>query len=298
MNKPKTHTLRGMLCSIIGGVCWGLSGTCGQYLFSEFGISALWLTCLRLLVAGGILTLLALRTHRADLVNIWKQPKDVALLVCYGIFGLMLCQYSYMTSISWSNAATTTVLQNLSLVLIMLVTCLRVRRLPKPIETFALALAVFGIWMLATGGDPHHMTLSPQGLFWGLATAVAVAIYTLLPQSLLPRWGQEVISGYGMLIGGIVLTLFSRSWEVEVQLPARGWLAVAVIILLGTVMSFSLFMQGVTDLGPVKSSMLVATEPVSATILSALWLGTTFSATDFIGFGAIVATIFLLAKSD
>ena len=70
------------------------------------------------------------------------------------------------------------------------------------------------------------------------------------------------------------------------------------IVVLGTVVSFTLFMRGLQDVGAVKSSMLASTEPVSATVFSALWLGTTFSAPDLIGFACIIATIFLLAKSE
>ena len=73
---------------------------------------------------------------------------------------------------------------------------------------------------------------------------------------------------------------------------------VAAIVLFGTVLSFTLFMQGIQDVGPVKSSMLAATEPVSATVFSAVWLGTAFSAVDLMGFAAIIATIFLLARSE
>ena len=99
-----------------------------------------------------------------------------------------------------------------------------------------------------------------------------------------------------MLIGGIFLNVYARSWTFEVNLPVQGWLAVAATIVFGTIIAFILFMQGLKDVGAVKSSMLAATEPVAATVFSALWLGTTFSATDFIGFAAIIATIFLLAK--
>ena len=123
-----SHLLRGSLCTMLGGVCWGFSGTCGQYLFSRFGVSTLWLTCLRLLAGGVIMLALAAVRHRRELRNIWRCPGDAAMLVAYGLFGLMMCQYAYMTSISYSNAGTTTVLQTLSLVIIMLLTCLRLRR--------------------------------------------------------------------------------------------------------------------------------------------------------------------------
>jgi len=37
---------------------------------------------------------------------------------------------------------------------------------------------------------------------------------------------------------------------------------------------------------------------VTATILSVLWLGTSFAATDIIAFAAILTTVVLLAKSE
>ena len=298
MNASKNRTLRGVLCTTIGGVCWGISGTCGQYLFSNYEISSLWLTCVRLLAGGLILTLLALPRHRHDILALLRDRRDTLQLVLYGICGLLLCQYSYMTAISWSNAATITVLQNLSLVLIMLYTCLRDRRRPQRRELLALILALVGIYLLATGGKPSQMMLSPQGLFWGLAAALAVAIYSLLPRSLLARWDRGVVTGLGMLIGGMVINAATRSWTISVSLPIQGWLAVGGVVLLGTALAFPLIMQGIADIGPVRSSMLATTEPVSATILSVLWLGTSFTVTDIIGFAAIISIIFLLAKSE
>ena len=300
MNEPSTqnHTLRGVLCTTIGGVCWGFSGTCGQYLFSTTDISTLWLTCIRLLTAGTLMLLLALRSHRRRILELLRSPRDLAGVAVFGVFGLAMCQLSYMTAISYSNAATTTVLQNLNLVFIMLLSCLRTRRRPNRAEGVSLALALAGTYILATGGDPRHMVLSGRGLFWGIATAVAVTIYTLLPRRLLPKWGQEVVTGCGMLIGGVVLNLAARSWTLYVPIPGRAWLAIGAIVVLGTVVSFTLFMRGLQDVGAVKSSMLASTEPVSATVFSAVWLGTTFSAPDLIGFACIIATIFLLAKSE
>ena len=127
---------------------------------------------------------------------------------------------------------------------------------------------------------------------------MAVALYTLLPESLLSRWERDAVIGPGMLIGGLFLNLTARSWTFSVSLPIQGWLAVGTIVLLGTAVAFSLIMQGIVDVGPAKASMLASTEPVSATVFSALWLGTSFSATDLIGFAAITATVFLLAKSE
>lgn len=292
------HALRGILCTALGGVLWGFSGTCGQYLFTRFSISSLWLTCVRLVVSGIVLTLLAIPKESARLRAIWKYPRDVIRLLIYGVCGLMLCQLSYMTAISYSNAATATVLQTLNLVFTMLVVCLWKRRLPISRETISLILAIVGTYLMATGGDPGHLQLSGWGLFWGLTTAASVTVYVMLAAWILPRWGRMVVTGYGMLTGGLVLSLSSRIWRMPISLPTSGWLAVCGVVLLGTILPFPLFMQGVADIGPVKSSMIAATEPVAATLFSALWLKTRFSAADLIGFLCIIATIFLLARPD
>ena len=37
----RTPVARGMFLTILGGICWGVSGTCGQFLFSAYGVDSL-----------------------------------------------------------------------------------------------------------------------------------------------------------------------------------------------------------------------------------------------------------------
>ena len=74
MQDRHPHALRGVACAALGGVCWGFSGTCGQYLFSRFEVSALWLTCVRLLVGGILLTVPAVLRHRNSVLGIIRDP--------------------------------------------------------------------------------------------------------------------------------------------------------------------------------------------------------------------------------
>ena len=298
MKQSSSRVLRGCICAALGGIFWGFSGTCGQYLFSHYPINSLWLTCVRMLSAGLILLVVALAKNCAEVNRILRSPKDLALTVLYGVGGILLCQYSYMTGISHSNAATTTVLQTLTIVMVMVIACCADRRVPKWNETLSVLLALFGTFMLATGGKPGQMVLSPKGLFWGLMTAASMTFYTLLGQPLLRKWSRDTVMGLAMVAGGIVVNLGARSWTMSVTLPLKGWLLLSVIVVVGTVLAFSLFMQGIHDAGPVRTSILSVTEPVSAALLAFFWLGTQFTAADLIGFAAILATIFLLAKKE
>ena len=298
MQEDRKQVLRGCFYAGLGGVIWGFSGTSGQYLFSHWPISSLWLTCMRMMGAGLIFLVMALIKNRREVVELLRSPKDLALTALYGIGGLLLCQYSYMTGISHSNAATTTVLQTLTIVMVMVIACCHERKLPRWHEVLSVALALLGVFLLATGGKPGQMVLSPKGLFWGLMTAAAMTLYTLLGRPLAKRWSRDTVMAVAMTMGGIVINLGARSWQFDVSLPAKGWLLVAFIVVFGTVVTFALFLQGIRDAGPVRASILSVTEPVSAAILAFFWLGTQFTAADLLGFAAILATVFLLAKNE
>ena len=42
----------GVALTLIGGICWGFSGACGQFLFDNKSVTSNWLVPIRLLTAG------------------------------------------------------------------------------------------------------------------------------------------------------------------------------------------------------------------------------------------------------
>ena len=69
--------------------------------------------------------------------------------------------------------------------------------------------------------------------------------------------------------------------------------ALAVFVIVGSFLAYMLYMQGVKDIGSVRASLIGTVEPVSATITSAVMLGTVFLPTDLIGFAMIIVMMFL-----
>lgn len=289
---------RGIVCTLLGGTLWGFSGTCGEFLFTHYTVDSAWLTVMRMMGAGVALTAINLISRRGKAAEIWRAKADGAQLVLFALLGLAFSQFAYLCSIDYSNAATATVLQYLGPVLIMGLVCVRRRRLPDVRETIAVVLAVGGTYLLATHGNPKTMVLSQQGLLWGLLSAVSLALYTLLPAKIIPKWGSMIVTGWAMLLGGIGMGLVIRVWTIPVQLDVYGWLAVGGMVVMGTLLAYTLYLQGVGDIGAVRASMLASVEPVSATVISTLWLGTRFMWIDLVGFACIIATVFLLAKRE
>ncbi len=299
----KKPALKGAVFTLAGGILWGFSGTCGQFLMQTKGLVSNWLVPVRLLSAGSLLLLLCffklcffesgfLKAGN-KIFAVWKE--DGKGILAFGIFGMSMCQYTYFTAISASNAGTATVLQYLGPVLILVYLSLRNKTLPRPGELLAIALAVLGTYLLATHGKSGSMALSGKALFWGLLSAVALAVYTVQPGRLLEKYGSPLVAAWGMLIGGIMLCVLFRPWSIPVVLDGQVVTGLVAIVVFGTVMAFSLYMEGVRCVGPKKGSLYASVEPVSATVFSVVWMGAVFEKMDLIGFACILSTIFLLA---
>ncbi len=289
--------LGGVLFALVGGIGWGFSGACAQFLFGAYGVDPLWATTMRLLGAGVVLMALCLVRFRSDLRALWTCPRDVAHLVLFALAGLAFCQAAYLLAIENSNAGTATVLQYIGPVFIVVFSCFKGRKLPSPREATAVAFVAVGTFLIATHGNPAAMVLTPAGLTWGLFAALGVALYSLLPVNLMLRYGSVPVVGSAMLVGGVVMCCATRAWTVPVELDAAGWVALlGGLVVIGTAVGYTFYLQGVNMIGASKASLIASVETVSATLFAVVWLGTAFSWIDIVGFAFIMATVFLLAK--
>lgn len=294
---------RGVVAALVGGAMWGFSGTCAQYLYQHYEIDPLFITWVRMLGSGILFLILLAFTQRGKLRAIAGDRRELGRLALFGIAGLFLCQFTYTTSVNATNAGTATVLQSLNTVFILAATCLMMRRAPRAMEIGGLAFALVATWLIATKGNLTALMIPPAGLAWGLINAASCTFYIMYPKHLFARWGSLPVTGIGMLIGGIAAVAIwglGGLWgaaPVVPQLGLDGVLVLAAIVVVGTLAAFGLYLHGVSIVGSVKGGLLGTTEPASAMVFAALWLGTMFTWADWIGLVLMVAMIFLVTLS-
>lgn len=283
----------GALSTLAGGTFWGFSGTAASFLFASYELDTMWLMGVRQVCAGLMFMVVVALFHRDKMRTLWTCPRDVVQLVLFAGFGLWFNQFWYLTAVKLTNAGTATVLQCLQLLPIMAVSCLQQHRAPRKREVLGIALALGGTFLLATGGDPTSLSLSPEGLGAGLMCGISAACLALLPAKILPKYGSPVVTGSGMLMAGIVSSAVVQPWNHMPALDAPGWGMLALFIFVGSFLAFMLYLQGVKEIGSMPASLIGTVEPVSATITSAVVLGTVFLPTDIVGFAMIIAMVFL-----
>ena len=274
----------GTLAAFAGGTFWGFSGTSASYLFDVCHIETFWLMSVRQVIAGLLFMFVVLRKDRDRLIELWTTPADRKQLILFTIFGLLFNQLCYLSAVRLTNAGTATVFQCLQLVVVMGYACVTAHRLPRTREALGILLALGGTFLIATGGDPSTLNISPMGLLSGLLCAVGGACIAIIPAGILNKYGSPVVTGSAMLSAGIVMSIFTQPWAHMPALGPSGVGALAIFIVVGSFFAYMFYMQGVKEIG---------SEPVSATITSALMLGTVFLPTDLAGFAMIIAMVFL-----
>ncbi|WP_288760440.1 DMT family transporter [uncultured Veillonella sp.] len=290
------NTLIGIALTLLGGILWGFSGICAQFIQQQRGITPEWLLVVRLLSAGAITVFYVFFRMRGTMLRIFKSPKDTAKLLVFGILGMALCQYSYFRSIFYAGAGIATVLQYLAPAMIIIYMSVVHRVKPSWGEGISVLLATVGTALIALHGDFSKLNINEAVLFWGLLSAVAVAIYSVQPVQILRTYGTGPVVGLAMMAGGI---LAYGAWPLH-EVPGTWdmWTFGALfgIVILGTVVSFNAYLEGVRRIGAVRGSVLSSIEPISAALLGWLVLGNTFVTSDMIGFVMILSTIFILAN--
>lgn len=288
--------LRGMAYALEGGALWGFSGTAVSYLFRESGIDPMWVMSVRMVLAGILFLLLsAVRGDRRP-IELLRDKSAVRDLLLFTGGGLFLNQFSYLMAIQATNSATATVLQSLQLLPVAAVACVAGRRAPKRREVIGMVLALGGTFLITTGGDPSQMALPPAGLTFGLLAALGGAGLAVFPRRILARYGVAAVNGWAMLMVGLAAAPFVPDWGRAVaSFDVSCWAVFAALVVLGTWCSYLFYMQGVREIGSLKTAMLSTVEPISATVLSALWIGVVFSPTDLLGFAMIIIMMPLVA---
>lgn len=288
----------GLFFTSMGALSWGISGVCSQYLFMNYDIDSSWLTAIRMTLSGIVLLILAAFKDKDKVIKICTITKDVCCLFAFAILGLLMCQYTFVSAIKYSDSATATVLQSLNVVIMIVFMSIVTRTRMKLSQVIAVFLAVFGTYLISTGGNPGNMTISTAGLVFGLLSAVGVITYTLFSRPIILKWGNILVTGWGMLIGGLVISIVTKAWIIPRDLDFIAWLMIAIIILVGTAGGFSIFLEGVKHIGPVKATLIGCLEPASATLLAAIFLRMRFSLVELGGFFCILLTVFLSVKDD
>ncbi len=139
---------------------------------------------------------------------------------------------------------------------------------------------------------------TPLGVLFGVLAALIYSVYILtgarLPASVTAVGSTAVVSTSAAAVFGAVVLARGP------HLPgtAGGWLAVAAIAVVCTVVAVGLFLAGIARLGPVRASVYSTLEPATTLLLAAMFLGEALTLPRVAGAALILGAVVLLARGE
>ena len=294
MTQVKSVKLKGCLYAFLAGALWGVTSPAAQYLFERKNIVSEWLVPFRL-ISAGLLLLIYAGIWGQDITSIWKEKKDACRLVLFGILGMMGMQFTFFSAVQEMDAGTATIFQYLNPAMLILFFAVVHKIMPGRKEILAVMAAVSGIAIVATHGNFSTLSISPKGFVLGMLVAVTTCFYGVLPAPLVKRYSAEAVSAWGMIAGGLVLMAVTRPWRIPVVIDLQVAAAFFMIITVGTILPFCFYLSSVKYTGSVYAGLFSSVEPVAATVVAAVCLGTRFMKMDILGFALVLSTLFILA---
>lgn len=291
----KRYEVIGIILTLLGATLWGVSGTSVQFVGNFRNMNLEWLLTMRLITAGLLTVLYGWIRQGNAIFNVFRNWRDTLGLIIFGVFGMALCQYTYFRSIVIAGAGIATVLQYLAPSMIIIYLLMRYGKRPSTGEIISVILALVGTICLMGNNGFSFESFRSDVLFWGLLSAVGVAVYSVSPVRLLATYGTIPIVGFGMLLSGLVAAaLFQQphsyaTWDV--------WTVVGCfnVVFLGTIVSFNAYLEGVKRIGAVPGSILSSIEPISAAFFGWALLGNQFNWVGILGMAMIIATVIIIA---
>lgn len=291
----KRYEIIGIILTLLGATLWGVSGTSVQFVGNFRNMNLEWLLTMRLITAGLLTVLYGWIRQGNAVFNVFRNWRDTLGLVIFGVFGMALCQYTYFRSIVIAGAGIATVLQYLAPSMIIIYLLMRYGKRPSTGEIISVILALVGTICLMGNNGFSFESFRSDVLFWGLLSAVGVAVYSVSPVRLLATYGTIPIVGFGMLLSGLVAAaLFQQphsyaTWDVWTMVGCFN------VVFLGTIVSFNAYLEGVKRIGAVSGSILSSIEPISAAFFGWALLGNQFNWVGILGMAMIIATVIIIA---
>jgi len=287
---------KALVAAVTGSALWGLSGTAAQVVVQGFVFPVWGFVTIRMLGASLLLFVVARPA--------WPRPWR-ASFVSMGIFGLVGSQFTYLEALFFSNVTTATLLQFLFLPMVagyeLATGAIRWSVRWVILLSFAAAGTILLVGTVSSSGI--SILITPLGLAFGLASAVAGAYYTLANRNFVQTQSPWWVTTWGFLVGGLVSAPFGfwSLWQYHWPSTVSGGLLltglVLFVVVAGTLLAFSLFVYGLRNLKATEAGIAGSFEPIVAAAAGFALLGVALSALQYAGGGLIIVAVALLGAS-
>jgi drug/metabolite transporter (DMT)-like permease len=299
--RPDDKTRLGYAMVAIAATLFAVNGSVSKVVLDS-GLSSLELAQIRTTCAalGLLVFLLAFARPRLRVGR-----REVLFLIAFGIVGVALVQYLYFVAIHNLPVGVALLIEFTAPLFVALFARFVYKEQIRRRIWVAVVLCLAGLAVVVEVWA--GIAFSTVGVTAALGGAFGLTAYLLMAERERRQRDAVSLSFYGFLFAALMWMIVQPLWEFPWDVlgntvslqgnlsehTAPVWMLVGFIVVVGTMITFSLLTGALRHLSATRASIVATLEPVVATVVAWLWLGETFGATQLIGGAVVLAGIFL-----
>ena len=281
------NQLTGILLIAVSAASFGTLAIFGRFLYAE-GMDTFTILFLRFGLAAVLMGLiLFIRKEK------FPRGKVLLQLIAMGALGYVGQSFSYLTATQYASAGLVALLLYLYPMFVFVLSIFVLREKPTWLKIAALFLALLGTALTV---DPTGGQL--KGILLAVCAALIYSIYIIVGTNVMKHVSAVQSSTVIFASAGAVYGMFVALKGFHVSASASGWLGIAGVVFISTVIPAVAFLAGLERIGPTNAAMLSTLEPVVTVLLAAWIFEEQLTPIAMLGGGLILVAVILLTRGE
>jgi len=281
------NRLAGIVLVAVSAAAFGTLAIFARFAYAD-GVDALTILFLRFgLAAVLMLALLFVRRERL--------PRGSVLLrlVGMGALGYVGQTFCYLTALKYASAGLVALLIYLYPIFVAILATLLLHEPITRAKGLALGLALVG---LALTVGPLQGQI--KGVLFAVVGSVIYSIYIIVGVDVMRH--VSAVQSSAVIFAGAAMSAGILMMVNGPHLPATsaGWTAMALIVVVATLIPVAAFLAGLKRVGPTNAAMLSTLEPVVTVLLAYWWLHEALSPVALVGGALILTAVLVVTRGE
>ena len=225
-----------------------------------------------------------------------------AWLTLLGLSGVFLYNLFFFSALAIAPAGRSSVVVAMTPAVVSVASIIFFKDRFSLLRIVGLAVALFGVSWAISGGDPASLLRGEigRGDIFIFGAMLSWATFSVVGKIILRELAPRLAITYACLIGTVALAIpavVEGGLTGVTQYSLEMWLSLAYLGLMGTVLAFILYYQGIKSIGPSKTAIFINLVPIWAMTLSTIVLGESITLPLVIGAAMVIVGVFLTSKS-
>lgn len=291
-----TISRRGLALIVLAAVLWGTTGLSSRLLGRVATADALSVGLLRLLIAAPAMLLIARWQAPGAGGAVMRRSWRALLLFGAGVAGYNACFFAAIERTS-VTAATLLALCTAPLFVALLARLFLREPLTRPVLA-ALGLGLAGTVLLVGGQGGRDLLRADYALgnLLALGAAFSYASYSLVGRAKVQEHPPTMVAALAFAVAPLLLAPLVLARGMVLPTSGVGWGLMLYLGLVATAVAYLVYIVGLREVPATVASIATLVEPLTATLLAALFLGERLTPLSVCGALLLLGSLALLSR--